>query len=88
MACIIYILSYVIYPYIKEDRLFASFCSAKTDSQESQTLEIKKKKRAWRNEDFHFVDEDLIRDKISLHNSLGLNGMHLPNTEGAGRSDC
>lgn len=45
MACIIYILSYVIYPYIKEDRLFASFCNAKTDSQESQTLEIKKKKK-------------------------------------------
>jgi len=89
MAYIIYILSYVTYPSIKAGRLFASFFNAKTDSQESQTLEVKD--RAWRKEDFHLVEEDLVRDhldKISLQSSLSLNGMHLPSIEGASRSDC
>jgi len=56
---------------------FASVFSAKAGPQESQALEVREE--AHREDDFPFVEEDCVRDRLSnldVHKSMGPDGMH------------
>jgi len=56
---------------------FASVFTAKAGPQESQALEARGE--AYREDDFPFVEEDCVRDRLSnldAHKSMGPDGMH------------